>query len=209
MNMPVDDPFSPTLSEVGQRPERAPKQPARPTPAQALAAALPKQRTTEAGPPITITLPYPISANDYWGDRVLPPPKGSTRKPIVQTYVTPAARQYREDIGWLVKAAGIHKPFPWRVDLELWLYPHRPIEWATRMRKDPIAWDDTVRCIDVGNASKVLDDALQGLVYTNDLLIWNHYSHRMLPDERGARVVVKVTPHLAVLPASSPQGALL
>jgi crossover junction endodeoxyribonuclease RusA len=195
MEQPVtefdSDPFGPAVAEL-------PK--ARPAPA-----VLASVRSFEAGPAVTLVLPYSISANRYWASRVITP-KGSKRA-MALTYVTPEAKAYKEAVAWTARAAGICTPFPWRVMLEIQLYPHRPQDWAKRAKADPLAWDDTVQCIDLGNCEKVLSDALQGVVFTDDKLIWRTTLDRMLPDEHGARVVVKVTP--LTLVAAGGQEALL
>lgn len=137
-----------------------------------------------------LTLPYPISANRYWGERIVP---GGRGKPgFVQRYVTPEARAYREEVAKLALAQGMREPIVGRVFVGLQLYPHRPQDWATRMRKHGAAWDDTVQCIDLDNARKVLLDALQGVAYADDKRIWRDSGERMEPDAQGARVVVTI-----------------
>jgi crossover junction endodeoxyribonuclease RusA len=49
-----------------------------------------------------------------------------------------------------------------------------------------------VRCIDLGNAEKVLSDALQGIVYDDDKRIWAMHKARMEPDGGPARVVLAI-----------------
>jgi crossover junction endodeoxyribonuclease RusA len=148
---------------------------------------------------IELTLPYPISANRYWASRVIK--AKATGKWMSMTYVTPEAQAYKEQIAWIVSRAGIGKPFDGRVAVELDLYPQRPQDWAKRARANPLTWDDDVRCIDLGNAEKVLSDALQGIVFTDDRWIWDLHKRRREPDGEG-RVVLRITP-LAV--AVSPQ----
>lgn len=144
---------------------------------------------------ITVTLPYPISANRYWTQITLPAAKGSkTGKQRILNVPSREAKAYKDSVGWLARAAGIRTPFTWRIAMEIELYPHRPQDWQRRQRLDPIAWDDSVQCIDLGNCEKVLADALQGIVYEDDRWIWVENKRRMLPDEKGARVVVTVTP---------------
>lgn len=146
---------------------------------------------------ITITLPYPISANRYWGERIVPA-RGS--KPgFVQRYITPEARAYRESVGWAARAAGIAKPLPGRVFVGIKLYPHRPLDFRTRMRKHGETWDDTVQCIDLDNARKVLLDALNGIAFEDDGRIWRDSGERMEPDGE-ARVIVTIQP----IPRQSP-----
>ena len=67
-------------------------------------------------------------------------------------------------------------------------------------------WDDTVQCIDLGNAEKVLSDALQGIAFENDAQLWRHTHERAEPDEFGARVLVTITRYPARV---TPQPALI
>lgn len=141
----------------------------------------------------TLTLPYPISANRYWRSFV---PRGGQR---AITVVSDEAKAYREEVKWRAMAAGL-RPIKGRVQLELRLYPGRPQDWQKRARKDPECWDDDVRCIDLGNAEKVLSDALNGIAWDDDKQHRRIIKERMVPDENGPRVVVVIT-QLAV-----PQG---
>jgi crossover junction endodeoxyribonuclease RusA len=151
---------------------------------------------------IVLTLPYPISANRYWAHRVVTPKRG---KPMALTYVTPEARAYRESCAWAASRV-IRKPLGGRIQLEAQLYPNRPLDWERRMRKLGVTWDDSVQCIDLGNAEKVMSDALQGIVFADDCMYRRIVLDRMEPDDKGARLVVTIT-QLA-LPAS-PQASLL
>lgn len=141
---------------------------------------------------ITLTLPYPISANRYWASRVIK--AKASGKWMAMTYVTPEAKAYREQVAWAARAAGVRQPLPWRVTVDLRLYPHRPQDWQKRQRQLGEFWDDTVQCIDIGNAEKILGDALQGIVFTDDRWIWDMRKRRMEPDGYPARVVLTVTP---------------
>jgi crossover junction endodeoxyribonuclease RusA len=137
-----------------------------------------------------LDLPYPISANRYWQTRVFQ--SKATGHFSVQTYVTPEARAYREEIKRIALAAGIRKPLLGRVELACCLYPHRPVDYRTRMRKLGAAWDDSVRCIDLGNCEKVMSDALQGVVFEDDAWLWQITLRRMEPDDGGERLTVWV-----------------
>jgi crossover junction endodeoxyribonuclease RusA len=148
----------------------------------------------------TLVLPYPISANRYWGRRIVKPKTG---KPIIVDYVTPEARAYREEVAWIARAAGLVKPLQGRVTVEVDLYPHRPLDWQKRMRVDPLLWADTVQCIDLGNCEKVLGDALNGVGYVDDKLIWHMPLTKHEPDGK-ARVVVRLSPFVT----HSPQGVM-
>jgi crossover junction endodeoxyribonuclease RusA len=154
---------------------------------------------------IELVLPYPISANRYWASRVIR--SKATGKQMAMTYVTPEAKHYREQVAWLARSAGVRKPISGRVRLHAELYPHRPLDWQARMRKFGECWDDTVQCIDLGNAEKVMSDALQGIVIADDCMFRRIVLDRMEPDARGARLLVRVEaielerPQVELLPA--------
>lgn len=153
--------------------------------------------------PITLVLPYPVSANRYWATRVVK--SRHTGRPMAITYVTPEAETYRNQVAEIARAQGIAAPFSWRVRSFLQLYPHRPQDWARRARRDPVGWDDDVQCMDLGNCEKVLSDALQGIVFTDDRWVWHMTKDRMEPDADGARVVLRVEP---IARPQAPQAAL-
>jgi crossover junction endodeoxyribonuclease RusA len=134
---------------------------------------------------IRLALPYPLSANRYWQSFV---PKGATRAIV---HLSTEAKAYKKAVAWACVAAGIRKPLLGRLVLTLQLYPHRPFDYLTRQRKLGDAWDDTVQCIDLGNADKVLSDALNGIVYGDDKQVWRIVKDRMEPDGQ-ARVIVTV-----------------
>ena len=142
-------------------------------------------------------LPYPLSANKYW-------------RPVhvgnhISIVPTKEAQAFREKVGWMCKAAGIRAPLLGRISVHLQLYPHRPLDWKKRMRDHGATWDDSVMCIDLTNAEKVLLDALNGLAFEDDKRIFRYSAERMEPDEKGARVVLRIE-KLAV---PQPQGELL
>lgn len=146
---------------------------------------------------IELTLPYPISANRYWKAITIPG----------RTMMAPSkeAKVYKAEVAKIARQCGLATPLDCRVRLDLDLYPQRPQDWARRARINPLNWDDDVRCIDLGNAEKVLSDALQGIVFTDDRWVWDMRKRRMEPDGE-ARVVVRITP--LALPAN-PQADLL
>lgn len=146
---------------------------------------------------ITLTLPYPISANKYW-------------RPVhignhITIVPTKDAKEYKTEVQWLVKAAGVRAPITGRVHIDVKLYPHRPLDYATRQRKLGPAWDDTVQCIDLDNCHKVLLDAIKGVVIDDDKWVRRITSERMEPDQHKARMVVTITP----LTVEQPQSSLL
>lgn len=134
---------------------------------------------------IELTLPYPVSANRYWKTVW---PRGCGR-PV--TTVTPEARAYRETVREVVNKAGIVRPLPGRVKVAYVLYPKRPLDWKRRARANPVCWDDTVQCIDLDNAQKILFDALEGVVFENDRLIRQIEGKRAVPDG-AARIELQV-----------------
>lgn len=139
---------------------------------------------------VTLVLPYPVSANRYWATRTVKPKGG---KAMAMTYVTPEAKAFKAEVQRIALAAGVTTPILGRVRLDIRLYPNRPQDWARRQRLHGAAWDDTVQCIDLGNAEKVLSDALKDVVMGDDKWIRKINAERMAPDELGARVVVSVT----------------
>lgn len=134
---------------------------------------------------VSLSLPYPVSANVYWRTRVA--------GKIAMTYVSNEAKAYRRQVLALARAAGIVEPIKGRVMLEIWLYPGRPLDWQKRQRLLGAEWDDGVRSIDLDNANKVLLDSLKDVVIEDDAWVRRIASQRMEPDEHGARVVVRIT----------------
>lgn len=146
-----------------------------------------------------LTLPYPPSSNRYWASRVYR--DKATKQWRTMTYVTEEARAYKTEVGWMAKAAGIRTPIVGRYELAYRLYPNLPQDYLARQRKHGGAWDDTVLCLDLGNAEKVMSDALNGIVWEDDKYLRRIAGERMEPDGHGARLVVWVRPR----PAESPQ----
>jgi Holliday junction resolvase RusA-like endonuclease len=151
---------------------------------------------------VTLTLPYPISANRYWAYRTVKP-RGKPE--FVSMYVTKEAKDYKRQVEQLARVAGVRAPIAGRVALELTLYPNRPQDWQTRMRKMGPAWDDSVQCLDLDNAQKVVLDSLKDIVFDDDAWVRQIVARRAEPDEFGARLMVKVVP----MPVDTQQGTLL
>lgn len=139
---------------------------------------------------IALRLPYPISANRYWRAVTIGGRNERARQIMVPTK---EAKAYKEECSWIAVRAGLSQPLDWRFELEIDLYPGLPKDWASRAKKDPY-WDDGVLCMDLGNCEKVLADALQGVLYTDDKWIWREEKKRKLPDSNGARVEVRIIP---------------
>lgn len=139
---------------------------------------------------IIVTLPYPPSANRYWRTRVIKPKAGPA---IVSTYVSPEAKAYKQEVGWLLRGAGVRAPLAGRIAVAYTLYPHRPLDWQARQRKLGDAWQDTVQCIDLDNAQKVLLDALKGIAFEDDAWVRRIAAERAEPDGE-ARIIVTIAP---------------
>lgn len=152
---------------------------------------------------IRLVLPYPPSTNRYWQTRVMNA-KSAAGRPMATTYISTEAKAFKKQVQQLALAAGLHKPIEGRYEMHIQLYPSRPVDWKTRQRKLGAAWEDSVMCIDLGNAEKVLSDALRDIAITDDKWARRIVSERMEPDGE-ARVVVTITP----LPVVQPQGDLL
>jgi crossover junction endodeoxyribonuclease RusA len=106
------------------------------------------------------------------------------------------ADAYIEEVRWIAKANGIREAVSGKLLVDCMLYPHRPKDWATRARKNPENWEESVECIDIKNGSKVLMDALGTVVFSDDKWIWRETWERAIPDERGARVEVWIRPFI-------------
>lgn len=145
----------------------------------------------------TLTLPYPISANRYWNSF----PLGKR----IMTAPSAEAKAYKRQVALMAKAMGITEPIRGRVQIDIKLYPNRPQDWQKRMRKDGVAWDDTVQCLDLDNARKVVYDSLKGVVIEDDKWVRRDTGERMEPDQFGARLVLVVTE----IPMEVVQGDLL
>ncbi|MFM0638060.1 RusA family crossover junction endodeoxyribonuclease [Paraburkholderia metrosideri] len=150
---------------------------------------------------LTVTLPYPISANRYWASRTVKPKGGPS---FTTTYVTAEAKAYKEQVGWLLRASGVREPIKGRVAIAYTLYPKRPQDWQKRMRKLGAAWDDGVMCIDLDNAQKVLLDSMKGIAFEDDAWVRRILAERAEPDGEG-RIVVTIT----AIETPAPQAELL
>lgn len=131
---------------------------------------------------VSIVLPYPVSANRYWRSFAV------GGRAIVT--LSPEAKAFKQEVQWLAANAGVRKPLTGRIDLQVQLYPKRPLDFAKRCRKDPDGWEDGILCMDLGNCEKVLCDALNGIAWVDDKQIRRMLLLRESPDEHGARCVV-------------------
>lgn len=133
---------------------------------------------------IVLTLPYPVSANRYWR-----PVRIGAHITIVPTK---EAKAYCADVAKICADARINAPLTGRIAMAVRLFPHRPKDWQTRVRKFGDAWSDTVQSIDLDNANKVLLDALKGVAFEDDKWVRRLQAERMEPDEHGARAIVAI-----------------
>lgn len=137
--------------------------------------------------PIELQLPYPISLNRYLGRRVLP------GKGIAIDYLTAEAKAFKAEVQRIAAHAGV-TPIIGPIEYELELYPHLPLDWRKRAKRDPAWWDMTVMCLDLDNARKVLLDALNGVAWTDDSWICHDPAWRM-PPVGEAHCILRVKPY--------------
>jgi crossover junction endodeoxyribonuclease RusA len=130
----------------------------------------------------TLTLPYPISANRYWSNYVLPGSKRALQGPSVE------AKRYKRLVSQLAMAAGM-RPTMANVEVELILHPKAPKDAAKRERIEGPHWHLNVRCLDVDNCVKVALDALEGVAFANDDQILTLIVNRGMPTPNGALFV--------------------
>jgi crossover junction endodeoxyribonuclease RusA len=107
-----------------------------------------------------LTLPVPPSANRYW------------RHFRGRTVLSKDAVQYKEQVGWAARAAGL-EPLAGEISVTLHWY---------RSRKSG----------DLDNKIKCLLDSLQGHAYLNDSQIIAIHAYRHDSDKRNPRVEVTV-----------------
>jgi crossover junction endodeoxyribonuclease RusA len=152
---------------------------------------------------IVLTLPYPPSANAYWGTRIVKP---HGKPAMAMVYVTHEARGYKADVARSAPPAA--SPSRCRAAsrwpsacsrIARWTGPGASAQPRRRPGTTPCA------AIDLDNANKVLLDALKGIAFEDDKWVRRLQSERMEPDEHGARVIVAIE-QLAI---EQPQGDLL
>ncbi|CAB5187294.1 Crossover junction endodeoxyribonuclease, RusA-like [uncultured Caudovirales phage] len=115
---------------------------------------------------VELRLPYPVSANRYWRH---------FRGRVVRSA---AANAYRAQVVRIALAAGV-EPFSGAVSLGIHLLP--------KLTKKGLA---SGTCIDLSNAWKVAEDALQGIAYDNDRQVRGFGALFGDPVEDGGLVVV-------------------
>lgn len=151
--------------------------------------------------PLTMKLPYPVSANRYWRKLPLRGQKGAREIMVVSD----EGKAYKDDIGWRVKSYGVTAPVSGRVKLDVQLFPKRPLDWAKRAGDNPLFWDDEVARIDADNVPKVLFDALKGVLFNDDFWVFKFGVEIMEPIGE-AHVLVHFDRYVRM---RDPQGSLL
>jgi crossover junction endodeoxyribonuclease RusA len=131
----------------------------------------------------TIALSYPPSANTYWRTVMV---GGSPR-----ILVSKEAKEYKREVQWLTRAAGVRQPMVGRLKVSIVLIPHCPQDVAKRSQKDPEAWDMSVRCLDVDNCVKVTLDALKGVAFGDDDQVHKIDVERGEPGKAGMLVTIE------------------
>lgn len=134
---------------------------------------------------ITVTLPYPISANRYWNSF----PLGKR----IMTAPSSEAKEYKRHVAMILQTSGVREMIKGRVQVDIVLYAKRPLDWQKRQRQHGAEWDNTVQRIDLDNARKCLYDSLKNIAFEDDFWVWKDTGEVGEPDEHGARVVVTIT----------------
>lgn len=140
-----------------------------------------------------LTLPYPVSINRYFKTRVVTKYINGKKVAFPNVYISTEAKQYKTTVGTLY----LSKKYPkihGKVDVEWWLYPHRPLDWSQRAERDFQNWELSVEQLDIDNPTKILLDALKDVAFDDDKMVRNLFCHMMEPDGKGARIVVSIQP---------------
>lgn len=116
--------------------------------------------------PVSVALPVPPSTNRYWTPLQVRDKKTGKMRSI--NVPSAAAKKYKADVRWRLQLEGVHTPTPILLSLEVVYFPHRPLDWQRRAKKDPQEWERTVQALDVDNVLKCLLDTLQGMVVIDD-----------------------------------------
>lgn len=153
---------------------------------------------------LEMQLPYPPSLNAYKDTRVIT----SKGRNMVLYYLTKEALAFKAECRRIADHCRI-TPILGPIEYVLELYPHLPLDWRTRAKRDPMWWDATVRCIDSDNAVKVLLDALNGIAWTDDSMVFDGRQRRMCPTSESM-CILRVKPFERVeLPLPVEQAATL
>lgn len=123
---------------------------------------------------IKLTLPYPPSSNRYWRSRAY---KTKTGTYAVNTYPSEVAKEYKDEIHmrlwvWKRRNPGAELPIKGEVGYRVKVF--RPQKSG-----------------DLSNRLKVLEDALQGLIFLDDKQITEIYAERF-DDKFDPRVEIEI-----------------
>lgn len=131
---------------------------------------------------MTITLPYPISANLYWRTCVI----GKR----AQTYVSAEAKAYKQHAAWLARAAGV-RVLECEVSVAYVLHPKLTVKGEA----------SRVRC-DLDNVLKVLGDAMNGVAWVDDKQIVEIHARIGEPVKDGA-ITISIEPVVITVPTQA------
>lgn len=129
---------------------------------------------------LNLVLPWPITVNHYYADRVIVPRTKGARA-FVQKYISERGRKYREDVVVSCMMPAIK-------------------QWSKDNHGKPLAlhvdcYPPDKRERDLGNLDKVLLDSLQHAgVIRNDYDVWDQRFTRMCLSAPPGRVVVRLSP---------------
>lgn len=128
---------------------------------------------------ISLSLPYPVSANRYW------------RHARGRTYLSKEAEMYKLGVASACLLARLREPLMGLLELRIVLHPPMPANAFKRERKEGSTWWHTgIRCMDIDNSQKVALDAMQGHVYGNDAQIRRIVMDYGYPTQGGALSVI-------------------
>lgn len=126
---------------------------------------------------VMICAGYPPSANRYW------------RHANGKTYKSEEATLYQRTVRMEALASGVRRPMSGKIAIHITLHPVAPKDYAKRLAKGT---GDSVRCMDLDNAIKVLFDALNGVVIEDDSQVRQIVAERGEPTMLGG-VTVRVS----------------
>lgn len=127
-----------------------------------------------------LVLPYPVSANRYWV--TFPYIDRDTKKPKAVTVPSAEAKAYKVEVGYRAKLAGFRKPTDKPIEIA-------SIQLCPRTNKDGSA---SAVVLDLGNCWKVVEDALQGVVYVNDKQIKRIRNVEYGPPTKEGALIIEV-----------------
>jgi crossover junction endodeoxyribonuclease RusA len=129
---------------------------------------------------VKLVLPYPVSANRYWV--TFPYIDRETKKPKAVTVPSAEAKAYKLEVAWRAKVAGFKEPTDKPIEIT-------SIQLCPRQNKDGSA---SAVVLDLGNCWKVVEDALQGVVYVNDKQIKRIRNVEYGPATKDGALVIEV-----------------